>query len=159
MVAGKPVDTADGGPHGGGKANGMPAAVPKPVSASPDAADTVALPLQFEQGKRITLVNEHFCRVMLTDSGMEDQQGRHLFYQEQWVWRPGNMDTTGWAGFVVLMRWAVAVNTATGQHSLLRRYESLKYEGNLAELYKLQKSEDDPKVEVPKGRPRRRCRN
>jgi len=149
MLAGRPVESEKDGPHGGGKANSMPGAGPKQDTRPEDAALPAVLPIHFEEGKRITLVNEHFCRVMLTDAGMEDDQGRHLFYEEEWVWRPGNMDTTGWAGFSLLMRWAVAVNTTTGQHSMLRRYESLKFTGDLGALYRLQKSDDVQNVEIP----------
>ncbi|MGD1069141.1 MAG: hypothetical protein ABSB15_03290 [Bryobacteraceae bacterium] len=105
--------------------------------------DAAVVPIRFETGTRITLVNEYSCRVTLTDSGMEDRQGRHLFYQEEWVRRAGNMArtaTTGTTGVVVLMRWAVAVDTVTGQHTLLRRYEAREFFGDFDDLYKQQRN-------------------
>jgi hypothetical protein len=106
--------------------------------------DPVPLPVRFEPGKRITLVNEHFCRVALTDSGLEDSQGRHLFYQEEWVTRPGSLARTtgtGSAGIVVSLRRAVAVNTKTGQHTLLRRYDTREFQGDFDNLYQFQESD------------------
>ena len=106
--------------------------------------DPVPLPVRFEPGKRITLVNEHFCRVALTDSGLEDAQGRHLFYQEEWVTRPGSLARTtgtGPAGIVVLLRRAVAVNTKTGQHTLLRRYDTREFQGDFDNVYQFQESD------------------
>lgn len=103
-----------------------------------------ALPIQFEEGKKTILVNEHFCRIALTDSGMEDHQGRRLFYQEEWMTRPVSLARTtgtGPAGIVVLMRWAVAVDTTTGQHTLLRRYEPREFQGEFDRLYELQESD------------------
>jgi hypothetical protein len=89
-------------------------------------------------------VNEHFCRIALTDSGVEDNQGRRLFYEEEWMTRQGSIARatgTGPAGIVVLMRWAVAVNTTTGQHTLLRRYEPRELQGDVDGLYELQSSD------------------
>jgi hypothetical protein len=103
--------------------------------------DTPLLPIRFEEGKRIVLVNEHFCRVTLTDPGIEDRQGRHLFYEEEWMTRQGSIARTtgtGPAGIVVWKRWAVAVNTNTGQHTLLRRYEAREFQGDFNDLYQLQ---------------------
>jgi hypothetical protein len=103
--------------------------------------DTPVLPIRFEEGKRILLVNEHFCKVTLTDSGIEDHQGRHLFYEEEWMTRQGSVARTtgtGPAGIVVWKRWAVAVNTTTGQHTLLRRYEAREFKGDFDDLYQLQ---------------------
>ena len=96
--------------------------------------------VSFEPGKRVILVNEHFCRITLSDSGMEDRQGRRLFYQEQWVTRTGSVartNGTGPAGIVMWMRWAVALNPATGQHTLLRRYETREFQGSFDDLYEL----------------------
>jgi hypothetical protein len=110
----------------------------------PPGQDAPVLPVRFEEGKRITLVNEHFCRVALTDSGMEDPEGRHLFYQEEWVTRPGSLARTtgtGPAGIVVLLRRAVAVNTKTGQHTLLRRYDTREFQGDFDNLYQFQESD------------------
>lgn len=103
--------------------------------------DTPLLPIRFEEGKRIVLVNEHFCRVTLTDPGIEDRQGRHLFYEEEWMTRQGSIARTtgtGPAGIVVWKRWAVAVNTTTGQHTMLRRYETREFQGDFDDLYQLQ---------------------
>ena len=96
------------------------------------AQDSAVLPLHFEQGKKTTLIDEHSYRLAITDSGVEDPQGRHLFYQEEWVRR---------AGIVLLLRWAISVNTRTGQHTLLRRYESREFRGDLDGLYQSRKSE------------------
>jgi hypothetical protein len=38
----------------------------------------------------------------------------------------------------VWKRWAVAVNTTTGQHTLLRRYEAREFQGDFDDLYRLQ---------------------
>jgi hypothetical protein len=108
-------------------------------AAIPTAAP--ALPVRFEEGKKMILVNEHFCRIALTDSGMDDRQGRRLFYQEEWTTRQGSVARTtgtGPAGIVVLQRWAVAVNTTTGQHTLLRRYGAHEFQGDVDGLYELQ---------------------
>jgi len=106
------------------------------VQKSPQQAPV--LPIHFEEGKRITLVNEHFCRVTLTDSGLEDREGRHLFYQEEWVLRHGvgTPGSTGESDLIVSKRWAVAVNTTTGQHTLLRRYEPREFRGDFDDLYR-----------------------
>ncbi len=88
--------------------------------------DDVVLPIRVERGKKITLVHETLRRVALTDSGMEDGQGRRLFYQEDWEQRQGATS---------VKRWAVAVNTTTGQQTLLRRYENREFSGELDEVY------------------------
>jgi hypothetical protein len=115
------------------------------VAAHEGAKNTAArvLPIRFEEGKKVILVNEHFCRIALTDSGLEDQ-GRRLFYEEEWMTRQGSIARTtgtGPAGIVVLMRWAVAVNTTTGQHTLLRRYEPREFRGDFDGIYELQGKE------------------
>lgn len=96
--------------------------LPQPMNTR----DDVVLPIRVERGKKITLIHEAFRRVTLMDSGMEDGQGRHLFYQEDWEQRQG---TTS------VKRWAVAVDTATGQQTLLRRYENREFSGELDEVY------------------------
>ncbi len=78
------------------------------------------------QGAPVTLVCEWSRRIALADSGLDDGQGRRLFYQEEWVKREG---------FIVVRRWAVAVNTSTGDHTLLRRYDLREYRGELDEVY------------------------
>jgi hypothetical protein len=133
------------------------AAIPivRPDAATQQAAPhnvAPVLPIRFEEGKKVILVNEHFCRIALTDSGMEDHQGRRLFYQEEWVTRQGSVARTtgtGPAGIVVLLRWAVAVNTTTGQHTLLRRYEPREFQGDFDGLYELQGNDYISKVNLP----------
>jgi hypothetical protein len=85
-----------------------------------------AVPILFERRKRVTLVNEISYRMAMTDSGIEDDQGRHIFYQEEWVQRGQS---------VIRFRWRVAVETATGQHILLKRYPPRELTGDLDELY------------------------
>jgi hypothetical protein len=126
----------------------------KPSGEAPDSSPAAAgsLPLRFENGKRITLLNQLCCRVTLTDSGMEDAQGRHLFYQEEWVRRPGNQARgalSGAARIAILMRWAVAVNPATGQHTLLRRYAPREMRGDFDDLYRLQGTDYSLTAELP----------
>jgi len=87
----------------------------------------IAVPVNLEPGKRFTLVREPFRRVVLTDSGLSDPEGRHLFYQELWEQRQGA---------TTVKRWAVAVNTATGQHTLLRRYLAREFADELDEVYR-----------------------
>jgi hypothetical protein len=118
--------------------------------------DAAVLPIHFEPGNRVTLVSEYSCRVTLTDSGLEDRRGRHLFYQEEWVRRVGSAArtaTTGATGVVVLMRWAVAVDTTTGQHTLLRRYDAREFFGDFDDLYKLQRSGYVTNVKLPEKSP------
>jgi len=130
----------------------MNQARPSDVNTPPSGA---ILPIRFEQGRRITLVNERSCRVTLTDSGMEDTQGRRLFYQEEWITRQGSLartNGTGPGGIVILFRWAVAVNTKTGRHTLLRSYGPHEFRGTLDEFYELQPSDyapPDPKPIPP----------
>jgi hypothetical protein len=96
--------------------------------------NVIALPLAFEQGKKIILLRGPFRRITLTDSGLEDQRGRRLFYQERW--EQG-------MGVTSVNRWAVAVNPATGQHTLLRRYQTREFREELASVYQSQ-GRDDP---------------
>jgi hypothetical protein len=82
--------------------------------------------LHIEPLRRITLVNESSIRVALTDSGIEDANGRHLFYQEEWVQR----------GLTAIrLRWRVAIDTATGQHVLIKRYQPVELHGFLDDVY------------------------
>jgi hypothetical protein len=85
-----------------------------------------ALPIRPERRKRVLLVNEPSYRMAMTDSGIEDGRGRHVFYQEEWVQRGAS---------VVRYRWRVAVETATGEHILLKRYPRLELLGSLEDLY------------------------
>jgi hypothetical protein len=100
----------------------------RPAQRSPAAsADPVVVrPLRVEPLRRITLINEASYRVALTDSGIEDANGRHLFYQEEWVQRGLT---------AVRLRWRVAVDTATGQHILTRRYQPVEIHGFLDDVY------------------------
>jgi hypothetical protein len=83
----------------------------------------VTFPIQWERQRHITLVREQGYRIALTDPGIEDQNGRHIFYQEEWVQR---------GLFAVEMtRWRVAVDTATGQHTLVKRYRPRKQPGDI----------------------------
>jgi hypothetical protein len=88
--------------------------------------DALAVPIGFERRKRVTLVNEISYRMAVTDSGIEDDRGRHIFYQEEWVQRGPS---------VIRFRWRVAVETATGQNILLKRYPPRELTGDLEELY------------------------
>ena len=85
-----------------------------------------ALPLRPEHRKRVLLINEPSYRMAITDAGVEDDRGRHVFYQEEWVQRGVS---------VMRYRWRVAVETASGEHILLKRYPSLELRGSLEDLY------------------------
>jgi hypothetical protein len=96
------------------------------ITSKSPTQTTPAVPILFERRKRVTLVNEISYRMALTDSGIEDNQGRHIFYQEEWVQRGQS---------VIRFRWRVAVETATGQHILLKRYPPRELTGDLEALY------------------------
>lgn len=100
-----------------------------PPQAARAQENTIALPLRFEPGKKTTLLQGPFRRIELTDSGLEDRQGRRLFYEERWE---------QWMGVTAVSRWAVAVNPATGQHTLLRRYETREFRDELDAVYQYQ---------------------
>ncbi len=89
-------------------------------------AKTPAIPIRIEPRRRMTLIREAAYRFAVTDSGIEDNEGRHVFYQEEWVQR---------GPAVIRLRWRVAVETATGQHVLLKRYSSVELHGDLNDLY------------------------
>jgi hypothetical protein len=89
-------------------------------------AKTPAFPLRIEPHRRMTLIREAAYRFAVTDSGMEDSAGRHVFYQEEWVQR---------GPAVIRLRWRVGVETATGAHVLLKRYSPVELHGDLDELY------------------------
>jgi hypothetical protein len=103
-----------------------------------------AVPIGFERRKRVTLVNEVSYRMAVTDSGIEDDQGRHIFYQEEWVQRGQS---------VIRFRWRVAVETATGQHVLLKRYPPRELTGDLEELYGHRDRDYAWYLEPPDGSP------
>lgn len=96
---------------------------PKPVSA---AHEETFEPFQIERLRRFTLVREASLRIALTDSGMEDAQGRHVFYQEEWIQR---------GPAVVWKRWRVGVEAATGRHVLIKRYPPLEFAGAIDRYY------------------------
>jgi len=85
------------------------------------------IPIRLEHRKRVLLVNEASFRMAVTDSGIEDDQGRHIFYQEEWAQRGPS---------VLRFRWRVAVETATGDHVMLKRYPPLELHGSLEDLYR-----------------------
>ncbi len=145
MDSGRPFGSNNDDPHGG-KAMNLPLAGARQQKAPEDVTGLTA---GFEAGKRITLVNQHSLRVMLTDSGSADDQGRRLFYQEEWVRRTASMDLSEGLASVAVSRWAVAVDSTTGQHTLLRRYEPLKFKGEMDELSQLLEGEDAPNLELP----------
>jgi hypothetical protein len=82
--------------------------------------------LNIERLRRFTLVREASLRMALTDSGMEDNLGRHIFYQEAWRQRGPS---------VVWERWRVGVEPATGRHILIKRYPVLEFPGTLERYY------------------------
>jgi hypothetical protein len=83
--------------------------------------------IKWERQRRITLVREKGYRVALTDPGMEDPKGRHLFYQEEWIQR--------WP-LVSLLRWRVVVDAVACTHSVLKAYPQIARRGELDEAYK-----------------------
>lgn len=85
-----------------------------------------AIPVRFERRKRITLLNEMSYRMAITDAGIEDEEGRHIFYQEEWVQRGPS---------VIRLRWRVGVDTESGEHVLLRRYPPVEGRGELTAAY------------------------
>lgn len=97
----------------------------QPGSTAPQQ-QAPAVPVRFERRKRVTLINEFSYRMAMTDSGIEDSHGRRIFYQEEWVQRGQS---------VIRFRWRVAVEIATGQHILLRRYPPRELQGTLDNLY------------------------
>lgn len=124
--------------------NGSP--VRKPEEAGHPGRRTAeqsqAIPIRWERHKRITLANEHGYRLALTDPGVNDNKGRHLFYEEEWVQR-------GIA--VVRTRWRVAVDTSTGQHMLVKRYPPRQRRGDIARDYALWDRDYLWSLEPPEG--------
>ncbi len=82
--------------------------------------------LSWERNRRITLVRERSYRIALTDPGLEDANGRHIFYQEEW---------TAHGSAIERRRWRVGVDTATGQNVLIKRYPLIEYHGDFDEAY------------------------
>jgi len=112
----------------------------KARTAATEAALKAAavLPLQQGQSAPLTLVCELSRRIALADSGVGDGHGRRLFYQEEWIRREGT---------VVVRRWAVAVNTSTGYHTLLRRYDLREFRGELDDIFASLARERLPRVD------------
>lgn len=100
------------------------AAVPASLQAKPDALPP--FPMQIERRKRVTVLKEPSYRMAITDSGIQDGQGRHIFYQEEWAQRGPS---------VMRFRWRVAVETATGEHVMLKRYAPIELHGTIDDLY------------------------
>ena len=98
-------------------------------SALRETPQTLAknISLRWEPLKRVTLIHEVGTRMALTDSGTEDRQGRHIFYQEEWMQR---------GALVLRMRWRVGVDLKTGQHVLIKRYRTQQFRGEMDDLYK-----------------------
>lgn len=86
-----------------------------------------ALPIRIARRRRFTLFSDASYRMALTDSGTVDANGRHLFYQEEWIQRGTS---------VIRARWRVALDTDTGDHVLVKRYPMLELRGAIDDLYK-----------------------
>jgi hypothetical protein len=111
---------------------GSAAGEPRPGSHrdEPDSAQKIVklLPIRWMPYQRVTLIHELGYSMALTDSGTQDGEGRHIFYQEEWGQRG--------PGIVFRMRWRVGVDTRTGQHVLIKRYRPLELHGDVEELYR-----------------------
>lgn len=102
------------------KQGAIPAAQPRKNPAE-------VQPFRIERRRRFTLIRQASLRMALTDAGMEDRLGRHLFYQEEWVQRGST---------VVWIRRRVAVDPATGQHILIKLYPPLEFTGTIQHHYR-----------------------
>jgi hypothetical protein len=97
---------------------------PTPEQTVKQSAEPLATRL--EPYRRVCLIHELGYRLALTDSGTEDHEGRHIFYQEEWVQR----------GMVtVRSRWRVGVDPKTGHHILIKRYRARELQGAIDDLY------------------------
>lgn len=85
-----------------------------------------AIPVRFARRQRVTVIDEASYRFAITDSGIEDGAGRHVFYQEEWVQRGPS---------VIRLRWRVGMDPGSGRHILLKRYSPVELRGELANLY------------------------
>jgi hypothetical protein len=122
---------------------GQPAGKGAPQEKS-QPAPSAALPLHWEQGERITLINEGGFRLALTDSGAIDSQGRRFFYQEEWVQR----------GSVVRQKaQLVGVDPSTGQHLLIKRYPPREFSGSVEDFYSLASLNETRPVKPPESEP------
>lgn len=112
----------------------------------PDTGDpTPALPklsLSWERNRRITLVRERSYRIALTDPGIEDSNGRHIFYQEEWIAQGSTIERR---------RWRVGVDTATGQNVLIKRYPLIEYHGDFDEAYETREGDHLWTLEPPEN--------
>ena len=93
-----------------------------PLEFAPD------VPIRLARDQPVTLVAAPRFRMALTDSGIEDESGLRLFYQEEWIQR---------GPVAVHLSWRVGVDTRTGEHRLLQRYEPRRIRGAIDELFKL----------------------
>lgn len=103
------------------------------------------LPLRIPPGRRVTILKTDSYRMGITDSGREDQNGRHLFYQEEWVQRGPS---------VIRKRWRVALDTRTGEHLLLRHYAPVEVQGSLKDLYEQANRNSSWRIEPSEDAPR-----
>ena len=95
-------------------ATAPPADVPEPASLRPAARQLC------------TLVEDTSLRMAITDAGIRDKAGRHVFYQEEWVQR---------GPVVARLRWRVAVDTVNGFHILIKSYPPVELRGTLDDVY------------------------
>jgi hypothetical protein len=104
------------------------------------------LPLHWEPGRRVLLINDLGFRLALTDQGTRDLKGRPLFYQEQWVQR----------GRVVRQAaQLVSVDISTGQHILVKRYPPEEFTGSVEDAYRLPGLNESRSVRAPDREPSR----
>ena len=85
-----------------------------------------AIPIHIDRRKRYTLAGDSWYRIALTDSGRIDDRGRHIFFEEEWIERGDS---------VIRTRRRVAVDPATGDHVLVKRYPPDESHGSLNDLY------------------------
>ena len=104
------------------------------------------LPLHWEPGRRVLLINDPGFRLALTDQGTRDVKGRPLFYQEEWVQR----------GRVVRQAaQLVSVDTSSGQHILVKRYPPEEFTGSVEDAYSLPGLNESRSVRPPDREPSR----
>lgn len=129
---------------------GLPQAPPGSLSGPSQQkslnAVSEALPLHWEPGRLTTLINEHGYRMALSDLGTKDSQGRHTFYQVEWVQR---------GRIVLLMGQLVGVNTSNGQHVLIKRYPLREVPGQLEDVYTLANFNETRSATAPDIEPSR----
>jgi hypothetical protein len=106
----------------------------------------VSLPLHWEQGKRTTLINERGYRLALTAPGVQDAEGRWLFYQEEWIQR---------GAVVQLKAQLLGVDPSSGQHLLLKRYPMREFTGSVQDVYSVAGLNETRSVKPPLSEPSR----